>query len=107
MIPLEDNFTDIIGKAQRGLAISDSQLAQKSGIPAEKIRELRDGKVDDDALGRVAPILNPAPAALTDSAPSQWKPHAVELHGVAQFNTPYGDMTVNAYLVWDPESRDA
>lgn len=107
MIPLEDNFTDIIGKAQRGLAISDSQLAQKSGIPAEKIRELRDGKVDDDALARVAPILNLAPAALIDSARARWKPRVVELDGVAQFNTPYGDMTVNAYLVWDPETRDA
>jgi glyoxylase-like metal-dependent hydrolase (beta-lactamase superfamily II) len=107
MIPLEDNFTDIIDKAQRGLAISDSQLAQKSGVPAEKIRELRDGKVDDNALARVAPILNLAPAALIDSAHARWKPRGVELGGVAQFNTPYGDMTVNAYLVWDAETRDA
>ena len=68
MIPLEDNFTDIIGKAQRGLAIPDSQLAQKSGIPAEKIRELRDGKVNDEALARVAPVLGLAPAALVESA---------------------------------------
>jgi len=30
MIPLEDNVGDIIGKAQRGLGISDSQLAEKS-----------------------------------------------------------------------------
>ena len=37
MIPLEDNFTDIIGKAQRGLGISDSQLAEKSGVPTTKI----------------------------------------------------------------------
>ena len=32
MIPLEDNFTDIIGKAQRGLGISDGQLAEKQGL---------------------------------------------------------------------------
>ena len=31
MIPLEDNATDIIGKAQRGLGISDSELAEKGG----------------------------------------------------------------------------
>ncbi len=76
-IPLEDNFTDIIGKAQRGLAISDSQLAQKSGVPAEKIRELRDGSIDDEALARVAPVLNLAPAALIESAHARWKPRAV------------------------------
>lgn len=107
MIPLEDNFTDIIGKAQRGLGISDSQLAEKSGVPAERIRQARDGKVDDDALTRIAPALGLAPAALVESANAKWKPLAVELDGVAQFNTTYGDMTVNAYLVWDPKTRDA
>ena len=30
MIPLEDNAGDIIGKAQRGLGISDSELAEKA-----------------------------------------------------------------------------
>ena len=29
MIPLEDNAADIIGKAQRGLGISDSELGKK------------------------------------------------------------------------------
>ena len=37
-IPLEDNFADIIGKAQRGLGISDSQLAEKSGASVDAIR---------------------------------------------------------------------
>jgi hydroxyacylglutathione hydrolase len=107
MIPLEDNFTDIIGKAQRGLGISDSQLAEKSKISVEKIRQLRDGTVDDDALSCVAPILNLDPAALVESAREQWKPLGVEMEGLAQFNTRYGDMTVNAYLVRDAQSRDA
>ena len=31
MIPLEDNAADIIGKAQRGLGISDSELGEQSG----------------------------------------------------------------------------
>ena len=47
-IPLEDNFTDVIGKAQRGLRISDSQLAEKSGVSADRIRKLRDGTFDDE-----------------------------------------------------------
>ncbi|MBA2432720.1 MAG: MBL fold metallo-hydrolase, partial [Chthoniobacterales bacterium] len=29
------------------------------------------------------------------------------IDGLAQFNTTYGDMTVYAYLVWDPASREA
>jgi len=107
MIPLEDNFTDIIGKAQRGLEISDSALAEKSGVSVEKIRAVRDGKVDDEALKCIAPALSLAPAALVESAKAKWKPNPVALDGVAQFNTTYGDMTVNAYLVWDPQTRDA
>ena len=43
MIPLEDNVSDIIGKAQRGLGISDSKLGEKAGVSSEAIRKLRDG----------------------------------------------------------------
>jgi glyoxylase-like metal-dependent hydrolase (beta-lactamase superfamily II) len=107
-IPLEDNFTDIIGKAQRGLGISDSQLAEKSTVSMEKIHQLRDGKAEDDALKGIAPILNLDPSALVASAREMWKPRELgEIEDLAQFNTRYGDMTVNAYLVWDPQSRDA
>ena len=56
-IPLEDNFTDIIGKAQRGLGISDSQLAEKSGASADAIRQLHDGKFDRATIDRIAPLL--------------------------------------------------
>ena len=41
-IPLEDNVSDIIGKAQRGLGISDSQLAERAGVDVDAVRlELR------------------------------------------------------------------
>jgi hydroxyacylglutathione hydrolase len=107
-IPLEDNVSDIMGKAQRGLGISDSQLAEKSGVSAEKIRKVRDGEFDDDVIGRVAPILNLDAAALRKLAGGNWNPETIgEVEGLAQFNTTYGDMTVNAYLVWDPATREA
>jgi glyoxylase-like metal-dependent hydrolase (beta-lactamase superfamily II) len=107
-IPLEDNASDIIGKAQRGLGISDSQLAEKSGVSAERIRKLREGDFEGDALERAAPILNLNAAALRKLAAGTWNPEPIrEPEGLAQFNTTYGDMTVNAYLVWDPVSREA
>jgi hydroxyacylglutathione hydrolase len=107
-IPLEDNVSDIIGKAQRGLGISDSQLAEKSGISAEKIRKLREGAFEENAIERVAPVLNLDAAALRKLAGGEWTPEPVEeIEGLAQFNTNYGDMTVNAYLVWEPASREA
>jgi hydroxyacylglutathione hydrolase len=105
-IPLEDNVSDIIGKAQRGLGISDSQLAERAGITADRVRKLRAGDFDDDAIERVAPVLKLSAAGLGKLASGKWDPVA-EISGLAQFNTTYHDMTVNAYLVWDPASRDA
>ena len=106
-IPLEDNFTDIIGKAQRGLGISDSQLAEKSGASVDAIRQLRDGKFDRATLDRIAPVLQLDAAALTGLAEEKFRPNEIHLDGLAQFNTPYHDMQVNAYLVWDPASKEA
>ena len=107
-IPLEDNAGDVLGKAQRGLSISDSQLAERAGLEAERIRQLRDGNFDDATLRKVAPVLGLDADSLLTLAHNEWQPEAVEpVDGLAQFNTAYGDMTVNAYLVWDPASRTA
>ena len=57
MIPLEDNAADIIGKAQRGLGISDSELAEKARVSSQKIRALRGGEFDELTLLRIAGIL--------------------------------------------------
>jgi hydroxyacylglutathione hydrolase len=107
-IPLEDNVADIVGKAQRGLGVSDSQLAERSGVSVEKIRRIRDGGFDDDAIERLAPVLKLDAAALRKMATGKWVPEEVgEIEGLAQFNTTYHDMTVNAYLIWDPATREA
>src|SRR5215831_6592353 len=106
MIPLEDNAADVIGKAQRGLGISDSELAEKAGVSAQTIRKLREGVCDESALLSVAPILGLHGRALCELAKSEWRPKKIEsFDGLAQFNTDYHGMAVNAYLVWDPATR--
>src|SRR6266480_1274840 len=108
MIPLEDNVGDIIGKAQRGLGISDSGLEKKAGVDLQTIRKLREGDVDEQALQRVAPVLGLSAGPLCELAKGEWRPEGIdERDGFAQFNTHYHDMAVNAYLVWDPASRAA
>jgi hydroxyacylglutathione hydrolase len=108
MIPLEDNFSDIIGKAQRGLRISDTELAEKARVSSQKIRRLREGDFDELALLRVAPALGLAARALCELANGEWRPkNNGDVQGLAQFSTRYHDMAVNAYLVWDRESRAA
>jgi len=108
MIQLEDNAADIIGKAQRGLGISDSELAEKAKVDAQTIRKLRDGDFDEAALQGVSPVLGLDARALGELAKGEWHPNKTELFdGLAQFTTDYNGMAVNAYLVWDPATRAA
>jgi hydroxyacylglutathione hydrolase len=108
MIPLEDNFADVIGKAQRGLRISDSELAKESGLNADQVRKVRDGKFNEATLRAIAPALHLDANALVDLGADKWKPEKLgNFEGLAQFSTNYGGMVVNAYLAWDPETKEA
>src|SRR3954451_13923609 len=105
MIALEDGFADVIGKAQRGLRLSDTELAEKARVSSHKIRKLREGEFDELALLRVGGVLNLATRALSELATGEWRPEIVELEGLAQVSTHYHDMLVNAYLVWCRKTR--
>jgi hydroxyacylglutathione hydrolase len=105
MIALEDGFADVIGKAQRGLRLSDTELAEKARVSSQKIRKLREGEFDELALLRVGGVLNLATRALSELATGEWRPENVELEGLAQISTRYHEVLVNAYLVWCRKSR--
>jgi glyoxylase-like metal-dependent hydrolase (beta-lactamase superfamily II) len=107
MIALEDNFSDVLGKAQRGLGLSDTELAEKARVSSQKVKKLREGEFDELALLRVAGVLNLAARALCELANGEWHPEKVELDGLAQVTTHYHDMLVNAYLVWVPGGKEA
>lgn len=108
VIPLEDNFTDIIGKAQRGRSLSDEALAEQSEVALPILRALKQGELDDQALAKVGVVLGLDPDSLLAIARSGYRPAVVaEPEGLAFFQTPFEDMTVNAYLVWDPATRQA
>src|SRR2546428_11815861 len=108
MIELEDNAGDIVGKAQRGLGISDSELRKKSGMSADAVRKARDGQADEATLRAIAPVLDLDLNALVDLAQGKWKPEKLEdFEGLAQFNTSYGGMLVKAHLLLDPATKNA
>ena len=106
-IPLEDSYTDILGKAMRGLKLSDTDVAQKSGVGVPELQTLRSGNFSTAVAAKVAPVLGLNPTALGALAENRYAPADVKLEGLAQFNTPFEDMTVNAYLVWDPATKEA
>jgi hydroxyacylglutathione hydrolase len=107
-IPLEDNFNDIIGKAMRGLKLTDTEVAERTGIAGLEVKSLReDGQFNEVAARKIAPLLGLGADALVEVGRKSWHPEPHAIKGLAQFNTPFEDMTVNSYLVWDPHTREA
>ena len=105
-IPIEDNFSDVIAKAQRGLAITDAQLCERADVSREDLAAVKSGHLLDAVIRRVARHLSLGPNALEELAHKKWYPEVpVFPHGFAIFNTPYEDLTVNSYLVWDARAR--
>ncbi len=107
-IPLEDNFNDVLGKAQRGLQLSDEDLAKRAGVSIAELAQVKNGQFEEVVVRRLAPVLNLAADTLVELAKKSWYPSDPgEVPGLACFNTAYEDMTVNSYLVWDPKSNNA
>lgn len=108
LIPIEDNFDDVINKTQRGLQISDEVLAQRAEVSLEDLQKVKSGETIFAVIRRVARHLRLNPNALEILARKDWYPQIpVFPRGFAIFNTPFEDMTVNSYLVWDSKTRDA
>ena len=107
-IPLEDNYTDVLAKAQRGLKLTDAQIAARAEVSPADLAALKAGRFNEAVARRVARHLKLHPAALTQLAEKKWYPaHPVFHSGFAAFNAPYDDMTVNSYIVWDHKLRHA
>lgn len=107
MLPLEDTFTDIIGKAQRGLGLSDEALAQKAGVDTAALQSLKGGALDEAVAQKVATALDLHGPSLIAVAKGSYQPKPVSIEGLQQFTSTYGDMTVNSYIIWDPASKVA
>ena len=106
-IPLEDNYTDIIGKTIRGLKLDEATVAQRAGVSVADLQAVRGGEFNAAVAEKIAPVLGFNARALTALAQKRYTPADVTLDGLEQYNTVFEDMTVNAYLVWDPATRDA
>lgn len=107
-IPIEDNFDDVINKTQRGLHITDEQLASRAEISAEDLAAVKDGTPNIAVIRRVARHLRLSPDALEELAHKSWYPEQPDFpRGFAMFNTVFEDMTVNSYLLWDSRNKQA
>jgi hydroxyacylglutathione hydrolase len=106
-IPLEDTAADVVGKAMRGLNKNAAEVARLAGISEAEVSALRDGQFDAAAARAVAPVLGLGGEALVRLGEGQWFPQEIQLEGLACFNTPFHDMTVNSYLAFDRKAGTA
>lgn len=104
-ISLEDAFNDVLAKAARGLGKSPLQLSDETGLPIEKIRAALDGDFNAVVVRTLAVQLGLAAERVVALGEGRYVPAPVGLEGLRQFSTPFDDMVVNAYLVWDPVSK--
>ena len=106
-VPIEDFHEDVVGKAARGLGVGKGELAEKAGISREQVEALLAGEVNEATIRAVAPVLKLDADKLMTSARKTWRPEPRALPGLFQSNTPFRDMFVNAFLVWEPASGKA
>lgn len=107
-LPLEDDYTDVLNKARRGLKLTLEELADRTGLSVESIQQIKPGQVDPVQIEKLAFALHLDAPALIALARRQWQPKPIQSPtGLACFTTWYGDMTVNAYLLWNPETGEA
>lgn len=83
------------------------QLVSRSGAAESKVAAVLEGEFDAEVVSALAPLLNLHASSLIELGEKRWQPQTPTIDGIAMFNTPYPGMTVNAYLIWNPTSKDA
>lgn len=106
-VPLEDGFQDVLGKALHGRGEAPGEVAERAGVTLEQMRAALSGQFDEGVVRAIARVVDLNPDALAALGGGRYVPEVVSVEGLAAFNTPFDDMTVNAYLVWDPASQKA
>lgn len=106
-IPLEDHYNDVLSKALQGLKLKAEDVAARASLEAEGLKRLLDGDFDQDAVRRLAPLLDLGAPQLVALGRDAYSPDVTPPEGLLGFNTPYADFFVNAYLIWDDATREA
>jgi glyoxylase-like metal-dependent hydrolase (beta-lactamase superfamily II) len=97
MNQLEDEITDVLNKAIRGLGKSPSEVAHFAGMDEAALQRVLDGKWDEVSLGKLADVLGLDAQALI--ALPTYRPDLSEVIGVKRCIMPYRGWSVNAWLL--------
>lgn len=107
MNSLEDFHQDILGKAMRGLAIGKNEMASRLQCEKSEVEAMLSGGVNESLILRMAKELDLDDEKLLSSARNEWYPAPLTINGLKQFNLPFGEMLVNAFVAWDEKLKKA
>jgi glyoxylase-like metal-dependent hydrolase (beta-lactamase superfamily II) len=99
---LEDDYTYVIRKAFKGLALSPSEAAQKAGLPEDEVLAFSRGKFSPEIARDLAPVLKLDPEALATHP--DYQPAPLALSTVHRLELPFGQDTVNAWLIQENDT---
>ena len=107
MNSLEDFHEDILSKAMRGLGVGKSEMANRLQCEKSAVEHILSGGVDETLILGMANELDLDAEKLLRSARKGWCPAPLVIHCLKQFNLPFGEMMVNAFVAWDEKSKKA
>ena len=112
MIPLEDNYLDIIKKASVGHGLGEKKIAELSQLPIAKINDFFNGEYCGNTLETIAHILDLNLNALKNHAENRSYPPELLIQGLKQYQStftyrPSQTLSVNHYLLADDIDKTA
>lgn len=107
MTPLEDNFDDVLGKAMRGLGLTAEEAAPRAGLTPDAVTSLLSGKFEESGACALATALGLSSTALVRLGHDEYRPRVDCPQSIIATTTRYQSMLVNAYILWDMDTREA
>ncbi len=99
---LEDDFTYVIRKAFKGLALAPGEAARRAGLPEHDVMSFSKGNFTPETARKLAPILGLNPTALANHA--VYLPEPQSSADIHRIDLPFHGERVNAWLVWSGET---
>jgi glyoxylase-like metal-dependent hydrolase (beta-lactamase superfamily II) len=106
-VVLEDDFNDILRKAQRGRELNPAALAHRTGLPEAAIAAWTDGTTapSEDEARALARELGLDPGKFADAVARRWEPHIATPADVRHH--PQDPHPSNGYLFFLEDGRTA
>lgn len=100
---LEDDYTYVIRKAFKGLALAPGEAALRAGLPENEVLSFSRGNFSADTARRLAPVLGLKPEALAKH--DRYLPRPLALPDIHRLDLPFSGERVNAWLVQSGDTR--